>query len=222
MVRPLMYLPQQLWYRAIDSFQLSKEKGMRAALTELGKTGARILYQHADYVILTHTLSVPATTAQPSSGLAIRRATTRDAISTLSLTSGSADMARFYKLYEAGSHALIATNHGQIAGYCWASQGVDGSVNRVQAALPSYPGDAYVHDLFVSPTHRRQGVGQALLIHCLEYLHKSGYKRALAAVAKDNIPSLTLTRNTGYIVIGELSHMRILFWGHFKCRIFDL
>lgn len=201
---------------------MSKEKGTRAVFTELGRIVARIFYQHAEYLILTHTLSACATTAGTQSGLTIRQATTRDLIASLSPIVGSADMARFYKLFEAGSIAFIASDNCQTVGCCWASQEADPSVNRVQAALPLYPGDAYMHDLFVSPTYQRRGIGQSLLTHCLEYLHESGYKRAVAAVDKDNLPSLELTSKTGFKVIGELSHVRTLFGNHFKCRITDL
>jgi ribosomal protein S18 acetylase RimI-like enzyme len=215
----LVYLLKQFLYRVDDSLDRFKEEGIRVGLAQLGRTSARMLHQRADYVVMANTLAEFATRPEPRSGLVIRQAATPEEIAKLSPIADSADIARFYKLIENGSTAFAAYHNDQVVGYCWASGRIDQSVNRVQAALRLRPGDAYTHDLFISPSYRGRGLGRSLLSHCLRYLGKCGYKRTVAAVQKDNIPSLKLTKKIGYEIIGELHHTRTLFWDHFECNV---
>ena len=215
----LLYLLKQLSCRVSDSLQRFRDEGIQAGLAQLGCTGARILHQQADYVVVANTLAEFTITPEQRSGLVIRQAATSEEIARLSPIADSADIARFYKLIENGSTAFAAYQNDQPVGYCWASEEIDKSVNRIQAALRLRPGDAYTHDLLVSPAYRGRGLGESLLSHCLDYLRECGYRRAVAAIQTDNIPSLKLNRKIGYEVIGRLQHTRILFWDHFECNV---
>jgi GNAT superfamily N-acetyltransferase len=210
-----MYLMKQLFCQVIDSFKTCKTRGIGAGLVGLAQTVARVFYQRADYVVLEERFSKYAPAADPRPDLVIRRVTTRELVASLSPVTNLADMQRFYKLFDGGCFAFIASENDQVIGYCWASQHVEGSLNRVGAALSLGAGDAYIHDLFTAEAYRGRGIGRSLLIHCLEYLHENGYERAVAAVERDNIASLIVTRKAGYQVMGEISHSRIMLWNRF-------
>jgi ribosomal protein S18 acetylase RimI-like enzyme len=212
------YLLKQLFYRTTESLNTFREKGMRAGLMELARTGARIFYRRESYMILATVLSECETTAEPVPGLVIHQIKSLEDIACLRLVADSADIARFHKLFKAGSIGFVASEHGRAVGYGWISQEVNPDVNRVQAALHLRPGDAYVHDLFTSPMHRSKGIGKALVTHRLQFLQERGYSRAVEGISKDNMPALKIYGTIGYESIGEISHTRILFWDHFKCK----
>jgi GNAT superfamily N-acetyltransferase len=212
-----MRLLRQLLYRLIASLRVFQEKGLRAGFLELGQTVRRIFYQRSEHIVIANVLSDQVFLLDPKPGLVIRQMTTREEIAKLSQIANVADMARFYRMFDGGSIAFIASQNDHPVGYCWISKEVDRGVNPVQP--PLRPGDACVHDLFVSPAHRGQGIGQALVSHRLRFLREHGYKRAIAAVLKDNIPALKVDERTGYTHIGEMSHVRILFWNSFHHNV---
>ena len=51
-------------------------------------------------------------------------------------------------------------------------------------------------NIFVSPTHRRQGIGSWLYHRCFEYLKRRGVERAVGSVAVTNIPSIRSLEKT--------------------------
>ncbi len=217
------YLLKQLIYRVIDSFKTFNEKGIRVGFAELGRTSTRIFYQRAEYVVLANILSENATPAKLQTGLIIRQVVAREEIASLiSPIADSPDTARFYQLFDHGSIAFIACQNDQAVGHCWISKDVDPSVNRVGAALRLGSRDAYVHDLFTSPAHRGKGIGRSLVNHHLGYLREHGHERAVTAVIKNNMPALKVHKGTGYKVVGELLHTRILFWNYFRYNGFEL
>jgi GNAT superfamily N-acetyltransferase len=212
-----MHLLRQLLLRLNATLTAFRDKGLRAGFAELGQTLLRIFYQKAEYVIVAHPLSEELTPMFTKSDTVIRQVKTRDEITGLSSIADPADMARFYKMFDNGSIAFIAWQNGQVAGYCWISDEIDRSVNRVQPPLST--GDACVHDWFVAPAYRSQGLGKTLVAHRLRFLRERGYRRALAVVLKDNAPALKVDKKTGYAEIGEMSHTRILFWDSFQYNV---
>jgi len=210
---------RQLLYRLIISLRTFRKKGLRAGFAELGRTISRIFYQRAEFIVIARALLEQIPPAASKQGLVIRRATTREEIASLSPIADMIDMARFHKMFDHGSFAFIAFQNDQPVGYCWVSEEVDRNVTRVQP--PLHPGDACVHDLFVSPAHRGRRIGRALVSHRLRFLREHGYKRALAVVRRDNVPALKVDKKTGYTNIGEMSHTRILFWDSFRYNIPD-
>lgn len=214
-----MRLSRPLLYRLISTLRAFQKKGLWAGSAELGRTVLRIFYQRGEYIIIAHTLSGQIPPPAPKPGLVVRQVNTRDEIANLSSIAEPVDMARFYKMFDHGSIAFIAFQNGQSVGCCWISQEVDRRVNRVQ--FPLGPGDACVHDLFVSPAHRGQGLGKSLILHRLRFLREHGYRRALGVVLKDNVPALKINKKAEYEHIGEMSHTRILFWDSFYYNMFD-
>jgi GNAT superfamily N-acetyltransferase len=210
-----VHLWKQLFYHLVDSIRTFKEKGVPAGLVTLGRTMARIFYRRDEYVIVANVLSERVPFPNLRSGLVIRQVTTREEIASLgSIADLANDMERFYKMFDNGSVGFIAWQSDRAVGCCWLSQKIYPSMIRVQ--VPLRPGDACAHNLFVSPTHRGQGIGQALVSHRLQFLREHGYKRAIAAVLKDNIPALKVDTKTGYTPIGDMTHTRVLFWDLYK------
>jgi len=205
-----MHLLKQLAYRLIAAARVFREKGPSAGLVELGKTVWRVFYQRAKYIAMAKELSKQAFPATGGPDLTIRRATTREEVLALSPIADLADMARFQRMFDQGSVPLIALQSGQTVGYGWISHRIDRRTNRLQPPLG--PGDACLHDLFVSPAYRGRGIAQALVARRLQFLREEGYTRSIIAVAQGNAPALRVAEKAGYRPVGEMSHTRVLFW----------
>jgi len=205
-----MHLLRQLLWQLTLTVRLFQEQDWCAGLMELGRTLSRILYLRGEYVIMANDLSGLILLPGPGPDLVVRRVETREELDGLRSIASLADLSRYCRMFDHGSSVFIALQNDQPVGYGWISQMVDRSVHGVQP--PLRPGDVCLHDLFVSPAHRRQGIGQMLIAHRLRFLRDNGYRRAIIAVKKDNIPSLEANRKTGYVPVGEMSHTRFLFW----------
>lgn len=203
-------LLRQLLCRLGSSVRAFQTEGWRAGLLALESTLSRILYQRGEYTVLANDLSGHLAVPDPKADLVILQATAREELAVLNSMVHPADLARFYSLFDRGSTAFVAFQNSEAVGYGWISPAIDPAVHRVPA--PLCPGDACLHDLFVSPAHRRQGIGLALISHRLRFLHDHGYRRAIAVVRKDNLPSLRANKNAGYRRIGEMTHARLLLW----------
>ena len=70
------------------------------------------------------------------------------------------------------------------------------------------PDAAYVEELAVSPTHRRQGVGRALLDECDAIAGLAGKSRITLWVAEGNEAAVALYRSRGYRVERRRSTLR--------------
>ncbi len=213
-----MHLAKQLLYQLLASLRTFQEQGLRAGLVALGQTILRIFYQQSEYIVIANVLSGRVIQLNPEPDLVIRQIPDREEIAKLSQIANQADVARFYEMFDRGSIAFGAFQNDQIVGCCWASQKTQ-SVNRVQP--PLRPGDACVHDLFVSPEHRGQKIGRTLISHRLHFLRERGYKRAVGAILKGNAPAFKINEITGHTHISEMSHTRILFWDFFHHDPFD-
>jgi ribosomal protein S18 acetylase RimI-like enzyme len=63
------------------------------------------------------------------------------------------------------------------------------------------PGDAYVEELAVEASHRRTGIGRALLAQCESVATNVGKHRMTLWVAADNAAAVALYRSCGYTVL---------------------
>ena len=191
---------------------------MLAGLVELRKIIFRVFYQRDEYIVIQYELSQQSVQLDSNSDLDIRQVTESKELASLRQMADENDMVRFQNLFNRGSIAFIAFRDDQPAGYCWVSEKLDKAVHRVQAPLQA--GDAYVHDLFVSPAYRRHGIGKALISYRLHFLKANEYKRAVAIVLKNNAPALSVDKKVGYIHAGELVHTRVLFSDRFAYRAY--
>jgi GNAT superfamily N-acetyltransferase len=214
-----VHLARQFLVQLVTSLRAFREEGLRARFLALGQTILRIFYQKGEYVIPASVLSDQVTQLDSRPDLVIRQISDREKTAELSRIADPTDMVRLYEMFDYRSVVLGAFQNDQIIGYCWFSHKVDQSLHRVQPPLQL--GDACVHDLFVSPEHRNQQIGRALISHRLHFLHERGYRRAVVAVAKGNAPAFKINKMTGHTQIGEMSHTRILFWDSFHHNLLD-
>lgn len=83
---------------------------------------------------------------------------------------------------------LVAEENGKIAGYV-------GSQSVLDAAD--------VMNLAVSPTYRRQGVGQALVENLVEHLQKNKVIALLLEVRVSNASAIALYEKLGFVQVGR-------------------
>jgi GNAT superfamily N-acetyltransferase len=193
------------------------ERGLSGGFLELGCRISKFFYRHGDYHILAYALGDEDFKPDARADLVIRPIDHRENIAMLSPLADSVDMARFYMMFEHGSICFCAFQNDQIVGYGWASREIDRAANRVQSQLG--PGDACLHDLFVSPKHRGCRIGEALVAHRLRFLQEHGFKRGIWAVSKGNYPALSMNNRLGCMYIGDMSHTRILLWDSFRYHL---
>ena len=86
---------------------------------------------------------------------------------------------------------LVAERNGEVIGYTYAGvEGYDYMALRGPAGV--------LYDIVVDPTHRRQGVGRALLDATLEALEAKGAPRAVLSAAERNEPAQRLFAPAGF------------------------
>lgn len=86
---------------------------------------------------------------------------------------------------------LVAEKDGEIVGYAYAaSEGTDYMALRGPAGV--------LHDLFVGPDHRREGIGKALLDAAVAALSERGAPRIVLSTAKRNEAAQRLFAEAGF------------------------
>jgi phosphinothricin acetyltransferase len=90
----------------------------------------------------------------------------------------------------------------------WLVAVVDGRVVGVAYAGPWNERDAYrwtvESTIYVDPTTRRRGVGDALYSALLDQLRRKGFHSAIAVIALPNEPSVRLHERHGFVDTGRL------------------
>ena len=214
-----MRLLNSLLYHLLEAVQTFKAEGMQAGIVRLGQTLRRIFYARSEYWILALPLSDKAVIIEPLPGLIMNQVKDKENLNFITSVASSTDSVRAYKMFAGGSFAFIAWQDGQLVGWIWASDQIDQNLNR--SHTPLCAGDVCLHDLFVLPAYRRRGIGQRLVADRLQFLRERGYKRSVVSIAKDNIPSVTAVKKSGYIIIGQSHHTRFLFWNRFEYKPFE-
>lgn len=92
------------------------------------------------------------------------------------------------ELHNRLSYWLVAEDNGQIAGYIGSQSVLDG---------------ADVMNLAVSPSYRRQGIGQALIKELVEHLRQRGIIALLLEVRVSNTPAIALYEKLGFVQAGR-------------------
>ena len=210
-----MYLIKQFFTNLIDTFNIHKEKGVRAGIQKLGKVFKKIFFEKSNYVIFLYRLSNEILFTDYKYDIIIHPITTYDYINSLNevvgLRSFKPDCINWlHKVFSNGGFGIIAYQKGRPVGCCWASHNTPPSLFTVR--IPLNAGDIYVHTLFVSQMNRGQKIGDALAVYILRFLKERGFKQAVAIVEKDNVAGLKLHKKIGYLGISEISLNRFLFW----------
>ena len=96
--------------------------------------------------------------------------------------------AAFRSFQENGGRILVAGNAGRVQGY-------------LTAALAA--GEGEIANIAVSPEHRRQGVGRALLSALEQEARASGICTLFLEVRLGNLPAQRLYEGVGYRAVGR-------------------
>lgn len=193
-----------------DWAYMAKHVGWFPALWEAMREFARLPYRHEHFNILARTLREPLPDLRPKIPLEVR-------------SFGLADLPLVRKMYrpseaklcarrlQLGQIGLLALHEGQPAGYAWASDRMDPTVERVQFELD--PGDGICLDVFTAPAMRGKGVQTTLALARSRALRDRGFSRVVTYIAKTNHASLAVwQRKLGSQVIGEIDFVRIGPW----------
>lgn len=97
------------------------------------------------------------------------------------------------------SEAALALFLGE--GFAFAVPGTDGALLAYGSLLPAPPEGELVN-LAVHPSHRRQGLGGAVLDALLAESDRRGLERISLEVRVSNIPAIALYRTRGFAVAG--------------------
>jgi L-phenylalanine/L-methionine N-acetyltransferase len=77
----------------------------------------------------------------------------------------------------------------------------EGLVGRLSVARDPHPASHHVADLglMVAASHRRQGIGRALLRQAVEWAHHTGVSKLELHVFPDNEPAIALYESFGFV-----------------------
>jgi GNAT superfamily N-acetyltransferase len=208
---------KHLYSNWFETFSISKDKSVSSVALELGQFIKLMLFKKIEMFIIAFDLSSKIRFPDLKCGLTIYPITTHEQIASLNEVVGLSNYKPYdtinwlHKIFNNGSIGFIAFKNDHPVGCCWASEKTPSSLFP-GVRIPLERGNICVHTLFVSQINRRQKVGKALAIYRLRFLQNKGYKRALATVEKDNIAALKTDKKIGYVTIGEVSGVRVLFW----------
>jgi ribosomal protein S18 acetylase RimI-like enzyme len=164
------------------------------------------VYHRIEYLIYAYSLQDPLPTFEARLPVTFRVAGPEDLPYLQNIVSPS-EFAHFGKRLAHGRICTLALYRGKITAYVWLTDKVKYEIDNLELRLES--GDAYIDDAYTLPAYRRQGIQTAMVLQQLRYLQEHGFKRAVAIVAVDNIPSQQVCERLGFKRAGQLSFRRI-------------
>jgi GNAT superfamily N-acetyltransferase len=166
-----------------------------------------LIYHEVEYKVIARSLEDALPACDPSLPFVFQLANLSD-LEAMKEVVAPSDLDRFGKRLEKGRICMLALHGGSFIGYGWATDRVDRNIDRIEIPLES--GDVYIDDNFTVPQYRGKGVMTALHICLLKYLRERNFKRALAIVERNNIPSqIVLLKKIGYREIDQFIFRRI-------------
>lgn len=209
-----MYFLKMLEYKLAEFPKAWHNKDWRTGFTTLLGLATRFFYASGEFVVYCYSLPNRYQPPALDPGLEIRPVNSAQEFSYLEAITEAVDMARFYEMDAQGSSCFFALHQDRVAGYTWTSIKNNLAANRVQPPLQA--GEALIHDIFVAPEFRRQGIAEALLTYQMNVLFSQGFIRALTGVDLDNKASLRLQEKLGAERLTTMTYKRILFWRWLK------
>lgn len=212
-------LVKHLYSNLTETFKIAKEKSVWSGVLRFGQLFKLMLIKKVDMFIIAYDLSSKIRTPDIEDDLSIYPITTFEHMVSLNEVVGLSEykpdcINLLHKIFSNGGYGFIAFQNYIPIGCCWASETTPSSLFPVQ--VPSKPGDICVHTLFVSRLTRGKKYGKALASYRLWFLQKKDYKRAIAIVNKNNLAALKVNMKIGYVTIGEVSGLRLLFWSRLR------
>lgn len=200
-----------------EALIISKNKNGWSGFPRLGQVIKLMLFKKVDMLIVANELTSKILFPDLNCGLTIYPITTHAQIASLNEVVGLSNYKPYntinwlHKIFNNGSIGFIALKNDYPVGCCWASEKTPSSLFP-GVRIPLEQGDICVHTVFVSQLNRRQKIGKTLSLSHLQFIQNRGYKRALATVEKGNLAALETDKKIGYVTIGEVSGLRLLFW----------
>jgi ribosomal-protein-alanine N-acetyltransferase len=90
------------------------------------------------------------------------------------------------------------------ASRCWVAEGDDRIVGMLVLWL--IVDEAHIATIAVHPDYRRQGIGQALLLHSLKSANEEGAVSSFLEVRESNMTAQTMYRKYGFVETGKRLH----------------
>jgi ribosomal protein S18 acetylase RimI-like enzyme len=90
-------------------------------------------------------------------------------------------------LNDSRHHLVVALEAGQIVGF----------VSGVRYLHPDKPGELFIDEVGVAPTHRREGLGRRLVIEILALARRQGCRNAWVLTDRSNGPAMHLYQGLG-------------------------
>jgi ribosomal protein S18 acetylase RimI-like enzyme len=188
--------------------------GWRSATSVAIRELRGLPYRHMQLLVLARPLWTPLPEYDPKMELSIRRFELADVPSVNQINRPSEAGLCALRLSR-GQRGFSAFHGDQLAGYAWADDRLDPTLERVQ--FPLLPGDGVCLDFYTAPAFREQGVQTALTSALLRDLRELGYDRALAYIEKGNLPSLAVwQRKFEGDTIGMIDFVRVGPWRRTK------
>lgn len=184
--------------------------GMR--LSRFTRVWAYPFYRHGEYLVLARPLAHLVEPAGLAVNFTIREIQKPDLPAVQAIASAS-DGERFAGFLAHGGVGLAAELDGRVMGYGWASPSLVRNLHRI--SIPLLADDAFVHDIFICPEFRGQGVATALVMRLLYRLREQGYHRAVNHVSIDNEAARSVHRRWGYVEQGRVIHRRVFWWDNY-------
>lgn len=110
---------------------------------------------------------------------------------------GLTDAAPVLQRLSLGRHCYIARVANQLVAYGWITFDKE-EIGELGLSVRLLPGEAYIWDCATLPAFRGQRLYPALLVHILEALQQTGFRRAWIGMDADNLPSQTGATLAGF------------------------
>lgn len=118
------------------------------------------------------------------------------------------DDLRIRQIWQRGDIAVLARINGRSAGIVWcACQRV--KVPELDRFLELGPGEAYIHDLFVSPQARGRSLAPSILEFLAMELRQRDIYKSWALIGSDNIASVRAFEKAAYAAVADVVHAHI-------------
>jgi ribosomal protein S18 acetylase RimI-like enzyme len=178
----------------------------RYALTQTGKQLLELPYRRIHYLMFVRLLSDPLPRLKSLPEITIRQIKSADLKAIEKIDRPSEARLCAHRL-AMGHIGLIAESDQHIAGYAWACNQVEPTIERVNLCLSE--GDFLCTDAFTAPAYRGRGIHTMLTLTRFKIMQALGYQRAICYIEKHNSPSIRTWRKLGGQHIGDIEYIRL-------------
>ena len=96
----------------------------------------------------------------------------------------------FYSRLKNNEYCFVTLKNDKIIGYVWVTKMPDKNLDGFEVIL--FKEEMCLHNLYILPGYRREGIATTLVLYVINYLNQFGCKYLIALVDKENVASLKL------------------------------